>query len=231
MELEKTKGKESQRETQRPSLHRRDPLRGRDAQTQLHACETGRCRMQTSPHTHKAGDTERQAGRARDDRKRGRGTGGAQQRFVRLKVSLLSQRPSIWAFPQPGGQEQAEGYGHSASDWEVALGRGSATLLVDPAPSSGLHPPGQSLLFTQRRAPAQGEGLLDFSEFLNSSGSRASCLPQVQKPDWRFWRRKLVGFQTFYMTKRVFKSPIKFRGTYLMFKWQNISIPAHPLVS
>ena len=56
----------------------------------------------------------------------------------------------------------------------------------------------------ERSAPGQGERLLAFSEALSSRRPRASCLPHLRKPDWRFWQGKLAGVSNFLHDKASF---------------------------
>lgn len=103
-------------------------------------------------------------------------------------------------------------------------------------PCTELRPPSlpPSLVRQDNSCPPHKEGSCPDKKkgLLLSSHLQRFHFPQLWKPDTTgFGRENLWRFQTFYVTKRVFKSSIKFQGTYLMFKWQNISIPAHPLVS
>lgn len=130
---------------------------------------------------------------------------GGQQSFVRLNVSLLSKGPRVWAFPQPGGPEWWRGEGSLRRTARLLPDEECSPPCLDPALSSGLGPPDKpSSLPQERSAPGQGERLLAFPEALSSGGPRASCLPQVRKPDWRFWRGKLAGVSNFLHDKASF---------------------------
>lgn len=187
--------------------------------------------MQTGPHT--KGETQKDGLGEQEMTEREEEAQWRPPKLVRLNVSLLSKRPRVWAFPRPGGPERAEVWGLPTADCEVAPGRGVFSSLSGPCPGlrsrlSRTNPP----LHPRKGAPQARANGCWLSLKLSAPGGPGLPVSLTSgSQTGGSGRENLQGFQTFYMTKRVFKSPIKFQGTYLMFKWQNISIPAHPLVS
>ena len=169
----------------------------------LHGCEAKRRRMHTGPHT--KGETQKdrlgeQEMTEREEEAQWRPAKLCEaEREPPLQKTKGLGFPTTWGPRTGGGVRAPHGRLRGCSRMRSVLlvwtlHRAQVSALQDKPSSSP----------QERSAPGQGERLLAFSEALSSGGPRASCLPHLWKPDWRFWRGKLAGVSNFLHDKASF---------------------------